>query len=247
MASQSRAQLFADLRREYQAGTSKRALKRKYHVSSRTIVAALDSVFPRPRRRLPDRVSRLDQFKALVDEWLRADLRAPRKQRHTAKRIFDRLREEHDADVSYFMVKEYVAGRREEIRIEAGLGPSRLFVPQTHVPGAEAEVDFGDVTIELAGQLVIYSLFSLRLSFSGKAVHQVFASGGQEAFLEGHVHAFRVLGGLPIGKVRYDNLKAAIAQVLGFSRARKETERWTLFRSHYPFTELRHAFVLVDA
>ena len=75
MASQSRAQLFADLRREYQAGSSKRALKRKYHVSSRTIVAALDSVFPRPRRRLPDRVSRLDQFKGLIDEWLRADLR----------------------------------------------------------------------------------------------------------------------------------------------------------------------------
>ncbi|MFD2796451.1 IS21 family transposase [Promicromonospora vindobonensis] len=233
MAAQSRAQLFAQIRRDYRAGTTKRALKRKYHVAFETVEAALDSAFPQPRRPLPDRGSRLDQFKPLVDQWLRADLKAPRKQRHTAKRIFDRLRDEHDADVSYFIVKKYVAMRREEVRIEAGLGPSRLFVPQTHVPGAEAEVDFGDVTIELAGKLVVCSLFSFRLSFSGKAAHQVFASGGQEAFLEGHVHAFRVLGGLPVGKVRYDNLKAAIAQVLGFSRARKETERWTLFRSHY--------------
>jgi transposase len=61
---------------------------------------------------------------------------------------------------------------------------------------------------------------------------KIFASGGQEAFLEGHVHAFRVLGGLPTGKVRYDNLKAAVAQVLGFTRARVETTRWAAFRSH---------------
>jgi hypothetical protein len=64
-------------------------------------------------------------------------------------------------------------------------------------------------------------------------VHRVFASGGQEAFFEGHVHAFRVLGGVPTGKVRYDNLKAAVAQVLGFTRARVEAERWTVFRSFH--------------
>jgi transposase len=63
-------------------------------------------------------------------------------------------------------------------------------------------------------------------------VHRVSLSGGQEAFFEGHEHAFRVLGGVPAGKVRYDNLKSAVASVLGFSRARVETERWTAFRSH---------------
>ncbi|MEV4731840.1 hypothetical protein [Saccharopolyspora sp. NPDC049426] len=87
--------------------------------------------------------------------------------------------------------------------------------------------------LRLRGQQVTCSLFSFRLSFSGKAVHRVFLSGGQEAFLEGHVHAFTVLGGVPTGKVRYDNLKAAVAQVLGFSRQRVENERWTAFRSHY--------------
>ncbi|MET8170169.1 hypothetical protein ABZT34_39050 [Streptomyces sp. NPDC005329] len=62
---------------------------------------------------------------------------------------------------------------------------------------------------------------------------RIFASAGQEAFFEGHVHALNVLGGVPTGKVRYDNLRAAVAQVLGFSRHRVEAERWTAFRSHY--------------
>ena len=75
-------------------------------------------------------------------------------------------------------------------------------------------------------------LFSFRMSYSGKAVHRIFISGGQEAFLEGHVHAFTVLGGVPTGQVRYDNLRSAVARVLGFSRQRVETARWTAFRSH---------------
>jgi transposase len=74
-------------------------------------------------------------------------------------------------------------------------------------------------------------MFVFRLSFSGKAVHRVSASEGQEAFFEGHVHAFSVLGGVPAGKVRYDNLTSAVARVLGFTRARVETDRWTAFRS----------------
>ncbi|WP_201787315.1 hypothetical protein [Actinoplanes sp. TFC3] len=61
---------------------------------------------------------------------------------------------------------------------------------------------------------------------------RIFASGGTEAFLEGHVHAFTTLGGVPTGKIRYDNLKAAVARVLGFSRQRVKTARWTAFRSH---------------
>jgi transposase len=218
-----------------------RALQRKHGLGYRTVAAALSSAWPAPRKKLPERGSRLDEFKPVIDEWLRADLDAPRKQRHTAKRIFDRLLDEHDAAgarISYQMVKGYVAGRRNEIRVETGRGVAGAFVPQTHLPGAEAEVDFGDVTVKLAGEQVICYLFSFRLSYSGKAVHRVFASSGQEAFLEGHLHAFSVLGGVPTGKVRYGNLKAAVAQVIGFPRARVETDRWTAFRSHYLLTEL---------
>ncbi|MCW8103422.1 hypothetical protein [Streptomyces tauricus] len=170
----------------------------------------------------------------MIDGMLRADLDAPPKQRHTAQRIFDRLVEGHGAnDVSYSMVRVYVKERRKEIRRQAGVGPEVMFVPQTHLPGAEAEVDFGDVHIVLAGVATRVYLLSLRLSYSGKAVHRVFASCGQEAFFEGHVHAFRTLGGIPRGRIRYDNLRAAVERVLGFSRARVETERWTAFRSHW--------------
>ncbi|MEW2253279.1 hypothetical protein AB0907_38925 [Streptomyces sp. NPDC006975] len=86
------------------------------------------------------------------------------------------------------------------------------------------------MTIRLAGELVTCYLFSFRLSHSGKAVHRVFVSCGQEAFFEGHVHALRTLGGVPRTKVRYDNLKAAVARVLGLSRARVEADRWIAFK-----------------
>ena len=102
---------------------------------------------------------------------------------------------------------------------------------RTHQPGQDAEVDFGDVYIDLAGVRTLCYMFVFRLSFSGKAVHRVSASEGQEAFFEGHAHAFSVLGGVPAGKVRYDNLTSAVARVLGFTRARVETDRWTAFRS----------------
>jgi hypothetical protein len=129
--------------------------------------------------------------------------------------------DEHQmADVSCPVVRAYVAERKPQIRAEAGRGPAEVFVPQSHRPGDEAEVDFGDVVVRLAGQDVRCFLFCLRLSFSGKAVHRVSLSGGQEAFFEGHEHAFGVLGGVPCGKIRYDNLKSAVAQVIGLSRSR---------------------------
>ncbi len=142
-----------------------------------------------------------------------------RKQRHKVKRIFDRLIDEHAmAEVSYQVVRTYVAIREPEVRISADRGPAEVFIPQSHRPGQEAEIDFGEVAVRLRGTLVTCFLFALRLSFSGKAVHKISLSGGQEAFFEGHEHAFRVLGGVPLGQIRYDNLKAAVAQVLGFSR-----------------------------
>jgi len=202
----SKVELYAAIRRDARAGLSKRALQRKHRVGQRTVGLALSSAWPSPRKTLPPRVSRLDRFKPVIDEWLRADLDAPRKQRHTARRVLDRLLDEHDATgaVSYGMVRAYVATRRREIRVEAGRAPVEAFIPQSHAPGEQAEVDFGDVTIRLRGVQVKCALFSLRMSYSGKAVHRVFATGGQEAFLEGHVHAFTVLGGVPTGKVRYD-------------------------------------------
>jgi transposase len=234
MPPASRVELYAAIRRDVRAGMSARAIERKHGVGRRTIVKAMSSAWPGPRKELPPRPSKLDPFKPVIDEILKADLDAPRKQRHTVTRIWHRLMDEHQmADVSYPVVRAYVAGRKPQIRAEAGRGPAEVFVPQSHRPGDEAEVDFGEVVVRLAGADVGCFLFCLRLSFSGKAVHRVSLSGGQEAFFEGHEHAFRVLGGVPAGKIRYDNLKSAVAQVIGFSRSRVETDRWTAFRSHW--------------
>ncbi|ATL88736.1 IstA2 [Streptomyces malaysiensis subsp. malaysiensis] len=199
--------MYAAIRRDHRMGMSLRALQRTHNVTWRTVRRALDGQWPEPRKKQRRKESRLDPYKPLIDGMLLADLDAPPKQRHTAQRIYDRLVEDHAADdISYSMVRVYVKDRRKEVRRQAGVGPDAMFVPQTHLPGAEAEVDFGDVHVMLAGKMTKVYLFSMRLSYSGKAVHRVFASCGQEAFFEGHVHAFRVLGGTPRGRIRYDNL-----------------------------------------
>jgi transposase len=173
--------------------------------------------------------------KGLIDAMLTEDLSAPRKQRHTARRILARLVDEHEfTHLTYSAVRDYVARRRPEIWAAAGKAVEDAFVPQTHEPGAEAEVDFADLWIDLAGVRTKVFLFTLRLSFSGKAVHRAYATQGQEAFLEGHQAAFEVLGGTPMFHIRYDNLKAAVSRVL-FGRTRTESSRWVAFRSHYGF------------
>lgn len=232
----SRVEVFEAIRRDRRvSGMSIRALAERHGVHRRTVRQALDSAAPLPRKVPVRRSARLEQLKAVIDEMLTADLDAPRKQRHTARRVLARLADEHGVNaVSYSAVRDYVARRRPEIAAAAGRGTETAFVLQTHLPGAEAEVDFGDVWIRLAGEMAKCFLFTLRLSYSGKAVHRVFASQGQEAFIEGHLHAFAVLGGVPAGKIRYDNLRSAVSRVL-MGRDRTESDRWVLFRSHYGF------------
>jgi transposase len=232
-----RVELFAAIRFDWQRNQmSVRSLARKYDVHRRTVRQAIASPVP-PARKVPERQATvLDQVRGLIDGMLREDLAAPRKQRHTAKRVFERLRDEHGAAVSYSYVAKYVARRRAEIVSEGRARGGGLagFVPQVKDPGAEAEVDFGEVTVCLAGELARCYLFAFRLSWSGKACHRVYASQAQEAFLEGHVAAFEACGGVPVRHVRYDNLAPAVARVLT-GRSRTETGRWLSFRAHYGF------------
>jgi transposase len=177
---QSKVELYAAIRREARAGVSGRELQRRYNVGYRTVAQALGSAWPAERKEYPSRASKLDEFKPVIDEWLRADLTAPKKQRHTVRRIFARLIDEQQmVDVVYETVRDYVSKRKPQIRAAAGRGPSEVFIRQSHHPGEEAEVDFGDVIIELRGEPVKVYLFSLRLSFSGKGVHRISTSGGQ--------------------------------------------------------------------
>jgi len=132
----SKVDLYAAIRRDARAGMSYRALMRDHGVGFRTVKAALESVWPEPRKRPRPRGTRLDAYKPLIDQMLRVDLDAPRKQRHTVKRIFDRLVDEHAAEgVTYPMVRAYVAERRPQIKVEAGRGPVNALIPQTHRPG----------------------------------------------------------------------------------------------------------------
>ncbi|KAA0015968.1 IS21 family transposase [Antrihabitans cavernicola] len=237
MPAVSRVELYAAIRRDARGGMSMRKIARMHGVGYHTVKDALGSAWPQKRKVYAHRGTKLEPFKQAIDTMLRADLDAPRKQRHTVTRLYRRLIDEHGmSDVSYALVQRYVKHRRPEIATAMGRMPAKVFIPQTHRPGEEAEVDFGDIAIRLRGELVTCYLFCYRMSFSGKAVHRASLSAGQEAFFEGHLHALRVLGGVPTGHVRYDNLKSAVAQILGFTRARVEAERWTAFRSHLDLT-----------
>jgi len=232
----TRVELFEAIRRDARREElSVRALADRHGVHRRTVRAALASATPPPRKPRRSPAPKLDPAKPFIDAILREDLTAPRKQRHTARRVLARLVDEHQlGELTYSSVRDYVAKRRPQIAAEAGRCMEKAFVLQTHDPAAEAEVDFGDVWVNLAGELTKCFLFAFRLSFSGKAVHRIYASQGQEAFIEGHVEAFRVLGGVPTDKIRYDNLRSAVSRVL-FGRNRTESDRWVAFRSHTGF------------
>ncbi|MGH8921948.1 MAG: IS21 family transposase [Actinomycetes bacterium] len=238
----SRVELYAAIRFDWQRNEmSIRALAEKYSVHRRTVREAVESPIPPPRCNPARSAPVLAAVREVIDAMLAEDRAAPRKQRHTAKRIHERLRVEHDAAVSYSYVAKYVYRARPQLAAQAAARDSARagvvagFVPQQHPPGAEAEVDFADLWVRLAGEMTKCFLFTLRLSCSGRAVHRVFASQGQEAFLEGHVAAFEELGGVPFDKIRYDNLRSAVHRVL-FGRNRAESGRWVCFRAHYGFT-----------
>jgi transposase len=177
----------------------------------------------------------LGPFKDAIDGMLRQNLDSHPKQQQSAKRIWERLVDERGADVSYSTVRDYVKVRARQIDEAAGRR-AEVFIPQEHAPGAEAEVDFGMVWVVLDGVRTKCHMFAFRLSHSGRAVHRIYPTEAQEAFLEGHVDAFEELGGIPVKHIRYDNLTDAVQKVLfGQGRARIENPRWMLFRSHYGF------------
>jgi len=226
--------LFEQIRREYEHGSGTIVgTARKFGVHRRTVRQALESAVPPARKAPRDRSApKLGEFRELIDEWLIADVDAPRKQRHTAKRVWRRLVDEHGVDVAETTVRDHVRKRRRAL----GLAARDVFVPQIHAPGVTAEVDWGEADIDLAGARTRVHLFFMRSCFSGAAFSMASPVETQQAFLEGHALGFEWFDGV-FAEVRYDNLGSAVKQVLK-GRRRVESDRFVSMRSHYLFESL---------
>lgn len=210
---------------------SVRAIARELRHGRRVIREAIAGAAPRPRRyRLTRRKPRpvLDAVVAVIDGWLEADRAAPRKQRHTAKRVYDRLVAEHGYTGCESGVRRYV---REWKRAHAPDGES--FLPLAYAPGAEAQCDWGEAVVRVGGVERVAAYFCLRLCYSLKSFVMAFPTARQECFLAGHAAAFQALGGVP-ERVTYDNLGSAVTKLLR-GRNRVEHEQFVAFRGHYLF------------
>jgi transposase len=224
-----RVELFELIRRDYECGLSKREIARKRGVHRRTVRQALASSMP-PERKLPERVAPklTPQIKAFIDQVLEGDKTAPRKQRHTARRIWQRCTEERGAEVAESTVRTYVRARRREL----GLGIS-AYVPQHHEIGRAAEADFYQADVDFPWGRETVSVIALRSLFSGASLHVAYPRNNQSALLEGLMLALEFLGGA-FKVVRFDNLTEAVAKILRGGR-RVERDRFIAFRSHYLF------------
>jgi transposase len=164
-------------------------------------------------------------FQDIVLEWLRQDEQAPLKQRHTARRIFQRLVEEYAFPGSEPTVRNFVRGVKKK--------PSKAFVPLEYPPGKFAQFDWGEVDILLQGKQVTVQVFCMRCTYSRKIFVKTFFHQKQEALLQGHADAFGFFGAVP-QVITYDNLKTVVKKILE-GKKREEQDRFLQLRAHYLF------------
>ena len=223
-----RVDLYARVRRAcHVEGMSIREASRVFGLDRKTVQKMLGfSVPPGYRRSKPPRRPKLDRFTGIVDRILEEDRDVPAKQRHTARRIFDRLRTEHAFSGGYTIVKDYV-------RVST-LRSREMFIPLVHAPGT-AQADFGEALVSIAGVECKAHYFAIDLPQSDDCFVMAFPAETTEAFLEGHVRAFAYFGGVPTS-ILYDNTKLAVARILG-DGTRQKTRAFAELQSHYLFAE----------
>ena len=163
---------------------------------------------------------------ATIDQIVMADRSAPSKQRHTAKRIFERLRVEHGFAGSYTIVKDYL--REQHARSQ------EVFVPLAHPPG-HAQADFGEAVAVIGGVKQKIHFFCLDLPHSDAGFVKAYPAERIEAFLDGHNAAFALLGGVP-KSILYDNTKLAVGRILGDGK-RHRMRAFAELQSHYLFLD----------
>ena len=172
----------------------------------------------------------LGPYLKLIDEWLADDKQRPKRQRHTAVRIYNRLRQEHDFQGSETTVRRYV----REAKLRLGIGSQQVFIPSDPQVGVEAEVDWGRCIAILAGVETQLRLFCMRSKCSGKHFVCCYPCERQQALFDGHMRGFSFFGGVfPV--LIYDNLSTAVQKVF---RGKKRVlhESYDKFRGYYNFT-----------
>jgi transposase len=208
-------------------GRSQRAVAREFGLSRETVRKMLQyAVPPGYQRQQPIKRPKLGPWLGVINAILEDDKQRPGKQRHTAKRIFERLREEHSFTGGYTIVKDYVRS--------AELHSREMFIPLTHAPG-EAQADFGEALVVIAGVEQKAHYLAMDLPHSDDCFVAAFPAETTEAFLEGHVRAFAYFGGVPT-RILYDNTKIAVARILG-GEERQKTRAFSELQSYYLFAD----------
>jgi len=221
-------ELYARVRRACHVdGLSERAAARLFGIDRKTVAKILKHSVPPGYRRskLPAR-PKLDPFLPIIDQILEADRALPKKQRHTAQRIFERLRDEHGFTGGITIVTDYVREKKRRTQ--------EVFVPLAHPPG-HAQVDFGEALGEIGGVRCKLHYFAMALPHSDAFFIKAYPAETMEAFCDGHVSAFAFFGGVPLS-ILYDNTTLAVAKILG-DGTRKRTSTFSELQSHYLFED----------
>ena len=208
-------------------GLSQREAASRFGLARETVKKMLrHSEPPGYRRRRPPKRPKLDPFTDVIDRILEDDRTVHRKQRHTAKRVFERLRDEHDFAGGQTIVKDYVRERRRRLR--------EMFVPLVHPPG-HAQADFGEADAIIAGVRYRAHFFVMTLPHSDACFVSAYPAATAEAWLDGHNRAFAFFGGVP-QSILYDNDKRLVARILPDGR-RQRTQAFSGLQSHYLFED----------
>ena len=216
----------------FRQGMTVSAISRQLNFDPRTVTKIIDQEdwnTPAPRKRAPV-PSILDPYKPTIDAWLEADRQARRKQRHTARRVYDRLRKEMNCTASYRTIAAYVTQKRQEL-----FGNQAAFIPLEH-PVGEAQVDFGEADMRERG--VLKTGFYLNVSYpqSNGGYFQLFYGQNLECVMEGLLTIFSHVGGVAT-KLWFDNLKPVVSKILRGGE-RNLTERFARFQEHHRFDAL---------
>ena len=208
-------------------GMSQREAARHFNISRDSVRKMLAfSVPPGYRRQKPIKRPKLDGFTEIIDAWLDGDREVHRKQRHTAKRVYDRLREEHGFAGGYTIIKDYIRERERRGR--------EMFVPLAHPPG-DAQADFGEATVIIGGVEQKAYFFVLDLPHSDACFVRAYPAATAEAWMDGHVHAFGFFGGVP-QSILYDNDRCLVSKILA-DGTRQRARLFSALQSHYLFRD----------